>query len=101
MEELWRKFDARDPECQKSMLCQLHVEEENLGYLGKRAAKTISYLTYLDGVEMPQMIKSIISGYTDAIRKGREEKICPFNCAFNLTDTLKKMNNTSTPAPQQ
>uniref|UniRef100_T1JDT6 Uncharacterized protein n=1 Tax=Strigamia maritima TaxID=126957 RepID=T1JDT6_STRMM len=95
LEEVWRKFDAKDPECQKAMLCQLHVEEENLGYLGKRAAKAISYLTYLDGLDMPKAIKTIISGYTTAIRYGREQKLCPYHCPFSLTDTIKKMNETN------
>ena len=31
LEEVWRKFDVQDLECQKRLICELHQDEETFG----------------------------------------------------------------------
>lgn len=114
MEDMWRKLDVKDPNCQKKILCELHQNERALGPAASRivnvfgyASKTFktcvnidsmkihSYARYLSFLNIPDALKNMIEDYQDAADRGRslnggECRDYFDSCEFSLTDTLLK-----------
>ena len=47
MEDMWRKLDVKDVNCQKRILCELHQNELALGPAASKIVNAFGYITNL------------------------------------------------------
>ena len=121
MEEMWRKLDVHDTNCQKRILCEIHQNEKALGPAASKIVNAFgyadnnyficttffincqlfhrSYTRYLSLFNIPYPLKNMIDDYQDAADKGRSlhDKECKDvfdSCEFSVKETfLKKLQS--------
>jgi len=95
MEDMWRKLDVKDVNCQKRILCELHQNELALGPAASKIVNVFGYARYLSLLNIPEPLKNMIDDYQDAADKGRsmkdqECKEVYDSCDFSIKDTIIK-----------
>ncbi|KAK2727024.1 uncharacterized protein LOC136026827 isoform X2 [Artemia franciscana] len=94
LEEVWRKFDVQDLECQKRLICELHQDEETFGGIATNIVSMFNYLHYLSLIKLPGGVQDVFAEYMNAAEQGRSKtNNCSkvFNaCTFSMKETYRK-----------
>jgi len=99
MEEVYRKFDATSMECQQRLVCELHQNENTWGTTARKMNDAFGYLQYLELLNLPAELRSVLDTYLEAANKGRtSQKTCEEmyqNCEFSVKALITKYNGSN------
>ncbi|XP_037089853.1 uncharacterized protein LOC119110220 [Pollicipes pollicipes] len=99
MEELYRKFDATKMECQQRLVCELHQNENTWGTTARKMNDAFGYLQYLELLNLPADLRTVLDQYLEAANKGRtSQKSCEdmyAGCEFSMKTLINKYNGSN------
>jgi len=102
-QETYEKFDFQSLDCQKKALCDLAQKQNDFGETGRKISTSMTYVTnvskrymdLLDGLPIPQIIKTYLREYSSAINQGKiSTKDCSIyypKCQFAIKETFVKV----------
>jgi len=102
-QETYEKFDFQSLDCQKKALCDLAQKQNEFGETGRKISSSVTYMTnvskrymdILEGLPIPQIIKTYLKEYSSAINQGKvSSKDCSIyypKCQFAIKETFVKV----------
>lgn len=99
-EEVYRKFDYGNVDCQKRLICEMHQNDNRWGSAARKMTNAFGYLQYLELLNLPSDIRMVINEYVDAAQKGKSlnQKECADvfpSCDFSVKKLLEKYGGSS------
>lgn len=92
LQELYEKFDYRDLDCQKRLICEVMKEPEYYGTLARKFKNGFQYAKYLEFLNLPDDMRELLDEYMDANSRSQNQKECKefFECPFSVKDTMSR-----------
>jgi len=102
-QDTYEKFDFQSLDCQKKALCDLAQKQNEFGETGRKISNSMTYVTnvskrymdLLEGLPIPQIIKTYLREYSSAINQGKiSTKDCSIyypKCQFAIKETFVKV----------
>jgi len=99
MEELYRTFDATKMECQQRLVCELHQNENTWGNTARKMNDAFGYLQYLELLNLPAELRTVLDTYLEAANKGRTSQTSCEDlyqgCEFSMKTLISKYNGNN------
>jgi len=99
MEELYRTFDATKMECQQRLVCELQQNENTWGNTARKMNDAFGYLQYLELLNLPAELRTVLDTYLEAANKGRTSQTSCEDlyqgCEFSMKTLISKYNGNN------
>ncbi|GAB6021159.1 hypothetical protein CHUAL_003790 [Chamberlinius hualienensis] len=93
MQEAWEKFDVKDTQCRKRLVCEVHTLQTELGPTARSIVKVMDYISNAGRFNLPEPVNGMFKEYIEAMRAGKEFSDCTkySSCPYSIATQYRSL----------